>query len=170
MIPKTKPKPKPKPTVTPLAQLRNVKLTGAALASVIGITPQSLSTAYQQGRIPRRADGTYSLLDAVKAYIEDLRRQARRTESDDPRAEYDYWRTELTKTKVSSWVEQRDQEVAALLASAVAPILRDIGEVIREAAPGRYAEGLALLEKLEEAGIPGIITPPVEDGEDDAED
>lgn len=161
-------KAKSTPSTSTIQTLRKLKVTGAALASILGITPQAVSNAYQQGRIPRRSDGTYGLLDAVRAYIDDLRRQARHTESgDDPKAEYDYWRTELTKTKVASWVEARDQEVAVQLAAGLAPMLRDLGDLIREVAPDRYAEGLALLEAMEEAGLPGIVNPPAPDEEED---
>jgi hypothetical protein len=154
-----------KENTTTLQGLRCINITGVTLAGILGMTPQAVSNAHQAGRIPRRADGTYNLVDAVQAYAADLRQaQARRTADEtDARAEYDYWRTELTKTKVASWVEAHDLDLARQLLDGLAPILRQFGELLQKATPEEYSEGLAILKKLEDAGLPGITPPPEED-------
>ena len=148
-----------------LPELRRLRVTGATLAGILGITPASVTGAHQSGRIPRRADGTFNLVDAVQSYSADLRQNLTRRSADetDARAEYDYWRTELTKTKVASWVESHDLDLARQLLDGLAPILRQFGELLQKATPEEYSEGLAILKKLEDAGLPGITPPPEDD-------
>jgi hypothetical protein len=150
---------------TTLPELRRLRVSGTTLAGILGITPAAVTGAHQAGRIPRRADGTFNLVDAVQSYSADLRQKLTRRTADetDARAEYDYWRTELTKTKVASWVESHDLDLARQLLDGLAPILRQFGELLQKATPEEYSEGLAILKKLEDAGLPGITPPPEED-------
>ena len=114
-------KTKAKAKLTTSTELRNILLSKNTLGYVLGVASTGIEQIAQQGILKRDADGHYSLLENVAAYIVKLRqdiKEAKRIKNsrDD---ELQFWKTEKVKQQVKSWRLERDREISLQILAAL---------------------------------------------------
>ena len=153
------------------SDILRLRVSGSELARLLGVTPAAITQGVDAGRFRRDAVGRYALGTNVPAYCQSLRDARRNENSDDQKAELDYWRARKLRQEV---LEGR-QELADQIASTILDRLRqacerlriacaahpDTADAVRALADELEAKSGAALDALEE---PEAAT----DGEEDA--
>ena len=132
-----------------------LRVSGSELARLLGITPAAITQGVDAGRFQRDAVGRYALGTNVPQYCQSLRESRRAENSDDQKAELDYWRARKLRQEV---LEGR-QEIADQIASTILERLRQACERLRQACaahPDTADAVRALADELEAQGAVAV--------------
>ena len=109
--------------------LLRLRVRCSELAALLGITPSAVTQGTDAGRFRKDAVGRYALGTNVPAYCQSLRESRRAENSDDQKAELDYWKARKLRQEV---LEGR-QAIADQIASTILERLRQACERLRQA-------------------------------------
>lgn len=109
--------------------LLRLRVRCSELAALLGITPSAVTQGTDAGRFRKDAVGRYQLGTNVPAYCQSLRESRRAENSEDQKAELDYWRARKLRQEV---LEGR-QELADQISSTILDRLRQACERLRQA-------------------------------------
>ncbi|MBO4513511.1 MAG: hypothetical protein J5746_12175 [Victivallales bacterium] len=155
-------------TKTPSAvELKQIRVSGCALAACLGIARNSVTQYDQQGLFKAGPDGTYPLVECILAFVDRLRKRDQRKSRNSLDDELQFWKTEKVKQQVKTWRQQRDRDIAL----AILDGLKGTAARVRDALKGTAAaDALDALAAAIDATDLDRISDIVEGGEDDGEE